>query len=376
VKLTAWRLPPSSLLLLAALLGAPATAVAATMDRPSDGYVYFHRAGADMARHDAAIDECIREVAGTQQPVIERIPTGPLTAMLLKPAHDAQQHGADRVAFDANLEDCMVARGWDVVRVDDAEGKQIAALAQPQQATASAAWVGAEQAHGQVVRQYGPIDAQSWKGGVEMTPGPPSLSVTAGVHDLSRLDTLPFSAKPAQWRQLQVGDVKAGAAASASVIVVRVTSAGEGKTHWTFARMDEPTAQGVGLPGLTYFEVASTGSVSQKTYVVTVPPGRWRLLGIGSASFCLGGPAFDVAAGEAVFAGAFDGGHPYAPDMTLAPAQSALRDAALAARLKPASWTNGETFPCSALRPATIYVLELPGAPFAEGYAAGSRAAR
>ena len=75
-----------------------------------------------------------------------------------------------------------------------------------------------------------------------------------------------------------------------------------------------------------------------------------------------------------VFAGAFDNAHPYAPDLTLAHAQSALSDAALAARLKPANWTNGEAFACSALQPSTIYVLELPGAPFVDGYAAGSHA--
>ena len=110
--------------------------------------------------------------------------------------------------------------------------------------------------------------------------------------------------------------------------------------------------------------------------MAAVPPGRWRLQSIGPASFCLGGPAFDVGAGEAIYAGAFDAGSPYAPDMALAPAQAALGDKVLAARLKPAAWTNGELFPCSLLTPSTIYVLELPGAPFADGYAAGTHANR
>ena len=365
-------------LLLAALLASP-SAVAATMDRPSDGYLYFHRAGADMARHDAVIDACIREVAGTLQPYIARVPTGPLTAMLLAPARAAQQQGADRVAFDSNLENCMVARGWDVVRLNDAEGQRIVGLPQPQQAAMIAPWVGAEQPHGQVVRQYAPIDAQSWKGGLDETPGPPSLSLTAGVHDLTRLNTPPLHPLPAQWRLLQVAEANTVAVPNASVIVIRVTTTAPAESRWAFVRMDAPAAQGAGLPALTYFAVATNpsgkgGSALEKTYVVTVPPGRWRLQSSGATSFCLGGPAFDVGAGEAIFAGTFDAAHPYAPDMTLAPAQSELSNSALAARLKPANWTNGESFPCSALQPATIYVLELPGAPFVDGYAAGTHA--
>jgi hypothetical protein len=364
---------------LAALCVTGGAAGAATMDRPSEGYVYFHRTGADMARHDAAIDACIAEVKGTLEPYIFRVPTGPLTALALQPVRDAQQHAADRVAFDANLEDCMVARGWDVVRVDDAEGKQIAALPQPQQAATIAPWVGAAQPHGQIVRQYGPIDEQTFKGGVEETQGPPNLSVSAGVHDLKQLDTRPLDPRPTQWRQLKV-DAKAAPAAGASVIVVSLkTSGAVDPGKWTFARMDPPAAQASNPPGLTYFaiqgpEKAGNGAAPQaKTYVVSVPPGRWRLESVDRVSFCLGGPAFDVGAGEAVFAGAFDSAHPYAPDMTAA---AGVSDAALAARLKPANWTNGEVLPCSALQPPMIYVLELPDAPFVDGYAAGSHANR
>ena len=367
------------LLLLAVMLASSSGAVAATMDRASDGYSYFHRAGADMARHDAAIDACIREVGGTLQPYIARVPTGPLTAMLLAPARAAQQQGADRVAFDSNLENCMVARGWDVVRLDDAEGQRVAGLPQPQQAATIAPWIGAVQTHGQVVRQYAPIDAQSWKGGLDETPGPPNVSVTAGVHDLTRLNTPPLHPLPAQWQQLQVADANTAAASNASVIVIRVTTTAAAENRWTFVRMDAPATQGASLPALSYFAVAANpsgkgGSASEKTYVVTVPPGRWRLQSSGATSFCLGGPAFDVGAGEAMFAGTFDAAHPYSPDMALAPAQSGLSDSALAARLKPANWTNGESFPCSVLQPTTIYVLELPGAPFVDGYAAGTHA--
>jgi hypothetical protein len=75
-----------------------------------------------------------------------------------------------------------------------------------------------------------------------------------------------------------------------------------------------------------------------------------------------------------VVAGTFDASAPYAPDFDMAAARSELGDAALAARLKPAGWINGETFPCGVMRPTSIYVLELPNVPYAPGYQAGSHA--
>jgi len=75
-----------------------------------------------------------------------------------------------------------------------------------------------------------------------------------------------------------------------------------------------------------------------------------------------------------VFAGTFDATTPYLPDPTMAPVQAELGDGALAARLHAAHWINGESFACSVFLPPTIYVLELPGVPFVDGYAAGARA--
>ncbi|MFI4973276.1 MAG: hypothetical protein ACHP84_01920 [Caulobacterales bacterium] len=360
-----------------AITALPAVAApdAALMNRASGGYVYFHRPGAGMATHDAAVEDCIHEASQTQEPYLAPVIGGLITQMAVASTRAAKHRRLNEAQFAANLENCMVARGWEVARLDDAEGKAIAALPQPQQAATLAPWVGAVQPHGQVVRRYAPVAAIGWNSGLDENHGPWSLSLTAGVHDLSKLVTT-IADRPANWRALQIGGAKTVTAPAASAIVVRVMATAPAQTTWTFVRLDEPSPA-ADLPGLTAFTVARQGkeSAEAKTYVIAAPPGRWRLQSVGPASFCLGGPSFDVSAGEAVFAGAFDASSPYAPDLDMGPARAELGDAALAARLKPAQWTNGETFPCGVMRPATIYALEIPGAPFAPGYQAGSHAA-
>ena len=347
---------------------------AALMNRASRGYVYFHRSGVGMAAHDAAVDACIHEASQAQEPYLAPVIGGLLTQMAVASTRAAKQRRLNEAQFVANLENCMVARGWDVARLDDTEGKAIATLPQPQQAAALAPWVGAAQPHGQIVRRYAPVFVVGWSSRLDEDHGPWSLSVTAGVHDLGELAT-PKSERPANWRGLQIGAAKTAVAPAASAIVVRVMATEPTQNSWTFVRLDAPSA-GADLPGLTAFTVSRQAKESgTKTYVGSAPPGRWRLQGVSGASFCLGGPAFDVGAGEAVFAGAFDASSPYVPDLDMAPAKAELGDAALAARLKPAQWANGEVFPCGVMRPSTIYVLEVPDAPFAPGYQSGSRAA-
>lgn len=122
-----------------------------------------------------------------------------------------------------------------------------------------------------------------------------------------------------------------------------------------------------------------------RSFLVAVPPGEYVLTHISPeyvqdfflpASQCFGAPSVRVAAGEVVDLGLFSGRvlGPFQrsdrPDLSqklLAP------NPALAARLKPAEWTNGNTFRCEGVY---AYAYEIPGAPFKEGYAWGSKAAR
>ena len=83
--------------------------------------------------------------------------TGVLGSVIQSAIHNPWQERLNRVQLDANLENCMVALGWEVVRVDDEEGARIAALPQTGQASALAPWVGAPAPHGVVVRTFAPF---------------------------------------------------------------------------------------------------------------------------------------------------------------------------------------------------------------------------
>jgi hypothetical protein len=90
-----------------------------------------------------------------------------------------------------------------------------------------------------------------------------------------------------------------------------------------------------------------------------------------SLSLCLGGPAFDIAAGDVVYAGSFAPNR-LAPDMAMEPAKAAFPGLSTAvAKLKPAEWINGAQGQCEG---TYLYAMELPNRPFMDSYQLGSRA--
>lgn len=113
----------------------------------------------------------------------------------------------------------------------------------------------------------------------------------------------------------------------------------------------------------------------EATFIFAVPPGKWRLAGHRGVDPCMGAPSFEVAAGEAVFLGAFDfNATPFAPALDMGPARTALNaDPGLSNRLRPAHWVNGSTAYC---RGWYLYALEFDGFPFEDGYVWGSRSPR
>jgi hypothetical protein len=172
--------------------------------------------------------------------------------------------------------------------------------------------------------------------------------------------------------------------ADSALVVVRLTGGqlqgGEILTFWragpdprTPAFVDgQPASFTIGLP-LKMF--AGKDQAYDVTAVYALPPGQWRLgsaqRGLFVTSFCLGQPEFTVGKGETVFAGTFNlGGERIGPDLGLEPAKTVL--AALPDRvsvLKPASYANGAVSECGG---AYVYALEVPDAPFVDGYRHGS----
>ena len=90
-----------------------------------------------------------------------------------------------------------------------------------------------------------------------------------------------------------------------------------------------------------------------------------------SAGGMMGEGAVRVARGDVVYAGAFyTSEHDRGPDLSMERAQAALANApALAQRLRPAEYRNGEVFQCMG---SYFYAYEVPGAPFRESYTHGS----
>jgi hypothetical protein len=386
-----------------AAISAP-SATAADLTRSSAGHTYFHRANASIEDHDAHLRACQRTAAAFKQPQTAAPAGGGglLGALVLGVVQGAVEGMQTRRGLAANIENCMVAKGWRVVRLPDTEGAEIAALPQPEQSKRLTQLVGAQPARGEVVRAFanealdpttrmfapaGDLD----KVALSLTALAPQAAQaeaakTADAAKPSRPKIAKSAYPPSPLKPDQIGAV----GSDKGLVLVRVTDQGSNARSYVFSRVapnpDLP-AWADGQPSsftATLPVSAWSGKSKSKdlTLAFALPPGRWLLAAVGQpvgtsiyyTSFCLGAPGFDLAAGDVVFAGAFqvDGasGH---PDMALEPARQALAaHPQLQERLKPASYVNGYTGECGAT--AYGYVLELPDAPFAPNYTQGSKA--
>lgn len=384
-------------LVIAGLL-ALATPAAAQVDigRPTAGWTYFHKAGADMAAHDTAVLDCIDQAMRAREFVslgewessygvlgVANPPT-PIKSLAAL---------ADNRGRAANIENCMVVRGWSVMRLKPAEGEALAARPLAERRAVLAGWVGSEAPGGRLLRKWDndivvPSDS-IWAD--NKIPPHPSLSVTAVT--LPPQGPPPPKVKPAripkEARPLTPLSQKEIAALGPTdtVLVIRMAQvkqiAGIGALDFlrlgpdgaTPAWQDgRPAEFRVHNPGRLM--TMPQGAVNDKVHVFKAPPGRWRLAGVGydgpAISLCFGGPAFELKAGEALYLGSFMFGVPdqYIPDLDLAVVRQALAAPALTDRLKPAPYINGSTGPCGSL---ISYALEWPAHPYAPDYAAGSK---
>jgi hypothetical protein len=384
-------------LFLAAAIAATTThATAADLTQVSPGYVYFHRANVTLAEHDAAVRACSVEAHKAQQPDTTAgagAGGGLLGALVVGIVKGVMDGIAERRGVAANIENCMVVQGWEVRRLTIADGEAIAALPQAGQAEKLAPLVGSVPAVGEVSRAYA-NDAQF--GATQMfTPSGDidklslSLTALAPIPKGQEPPTGPIQnpvkmAKTARPPKALKPEQLAATPADSALVVVRLTGGqlqgGEILTFWragpdprTPAFVDgQPASFTIGLP-LKMF--AGKDQAYDVTAVYALPPGQWRLgsaqRGLFVTSFCLGQPEFTVGKGETVFAGTFNlGGERIGPDLGLEPAKTVL--AALPDRvsvLKPASYANGAVSECGG---AYVYALEVPDAPFVDGYRHGS----
>lgn len=405
---------------------AVSAAAQTNLTTPTSGYSYFNRPGATAEQHFADLADCRDKIDGairlpataTYTPTFIYIPrtsTGASSAgaagagaaaavglgIIAAGAIDAAVQA--RRIYNADFENCMIVKGWRVAQVDETTGKELDTLDQSALAARLGPMVGANIPEGEVIRSFqndavhadtrmlAPPEAfDEVSLSVQALPDRVAISAqdrraqeTALRDHLRALGPRPQSAAPPRATQPRA---LASLPEGSAVLVIHVGGAmgnavpnivfeRESTDDWPAWKADAQPDTIIATPGMRLFAPANN-PITEATLIYAVPPGRWRLVGVQqgqySASFCLGGPSFDIAAGDVVYAGAFYTDlRERGPDMNLAPAQAALANApALLARLHSATFRNGDTGPCPGV--GLIYAFEVPGAPFHDGYAWGS----
>lgn len=384
------------------------------------GWTYFNRPGATLAQHRADIEGCFDAVAAMTPPPAPQLydpvaanpgyysqtygAAGGIAGSLMVASAQMQEiRNARNRAMVTNYENCMVVRGWRVVRVSSAVGRRLQGLTQASLEARLEPMIAAEQPEGEIVRSFS--IAFSGAPATDSRDGDRSNSLSLLAmpsHSIATEGLRPEGARTAlaersgaerreerervRAREQRLEQAQARAdAMSASGGIAAVTDLSAISSD---ASLVVVSADGVELTfvrdGAAGAEPASfvvlapsvkDGPTDQGPLVFAVPPGRWRIShisnGMGAIALCMGAPAFDVGASEVVFAGAF-AVMEYAPNMTLSPAAAVLTSVpAFADRLRPAAYVNGNVGDCGSAQ--LVYAYEIPGAPFAEGYRWGSQ---
>jgi hypothetical protein len=377
---------------IAIAIAAAAPASAGSLNQTSAGYTYFNKPGADPAHYDSDLADCRLFAGTTVQPINHPVVVsgGNVGAGMIAFAivTGAELEVARQRGIPVNVEDCMVVKGWRVVRVDKAEGDALRSLGAKDRKAKLSAWIGAETPHGDIARVFANealhADISIFDGAIQA--GTPLYADSDGrVHEpdvqLDPDDPNASSTEPYYMEPVRL--LKPGGAdkppAGAGLIVVSV--AGPGEMGLVLERVGKDGREIIDHDSAKFtipLKGQTSATANDTTMVFAVAPGRWRLAAVGvlakprlSVNFCLGGPSFTLTKGDVVYLGYFNGVSPsLEPDMDLTGAK-AVAGAITPVPLHPAEWTNGAVGRCHG---EYIYALEFSGRPFTEGYHLGSKA--
>ncbi|MBB4084331.1 hypothetical protein [Brevundimonas lenta] len=330
------------------------------LGEPAQGYAFYNRPGATVAEHNAELARCAADTwFGEDGQEFRRMGL----------AYELFWGGTARAVPVVKTENCMIARGWRVFELESAEGAAVAGLSGAALAERAGPWLGAETPPGRLVRSFTNQLARPNGYGTASRPRPASpghislkifmegdASVELPLLDLRAVFKQP-RAKTLRWPQLPEP------APGNAIVIMRLSG-----THYALA-FEQDVEDSAPL-GQSFGAMPSRNG---RWVAVEVPAGRWRIARIQSLNLCFGSPAFEVAAGEVVYAGHFDtAGARLGPDLDLAPVRAAVQGPVVE-RLRPAVYRNGSTGDCN--MPNIGYALEFPGAEFEPGYRGGSVAA-
>ncbi len=376
------------------------------MGNMTKGYTYYNLPGTTTGDHSDAVTACAAEAykVRSRDAEIQYGPTyiytsnysggslaGTAVGGVIGNIIVAQMvAGWSRGVYAAAFENCMVVRGWRVVRLPQDEGLSLSQLPAADLATRLAPWTGADQPHGDIVRNWKNDAASASTRYLYFRPahnndGLLSLAAVTGK-PLAAVDlalspqTTVLQLDPKWPTKGLTPDQIATIPPEAGVIVVRVTGTGNNTgVRLTLTRMGtdktvRPSTNDHAPDVLTVGEIKGAGKGG--TFAAfAVPAGRWRIAaiaGIADIGFCMGAPSFPIQAGEVVYAGTFDlSADDLGPDLSLDPAKAWLAQKPAADTIRPAVYTNGSQTECG---DNGIYALELKGVPSDPDYHWGSAA--
>lgn len=362
---------------------------------PSPGYVYFNRPGATPEIQQAELRACLDAASQMIQPDPSAgagVGGGPIGAFAVGITRGILNGMATRRGVVANTENCMIVRGWRIVRVSDIQGRELAALGQAALAERLAPWIGAEIPEGEIVRVWGNDFARRetipFGPAGDLDKMPLSITALAPVERVAE-ETPTRGARTLQPRAIDpVSEAEINRLGpDETLIVVRIVGVnGNGGINFGFARIWEGESASDSAGGqFTYFYAGlpqrafvNMSAPVTRTLIYRASPGRWRINSIGHTlwhtSFCMGAPVFEVVAGEVVFLQFDLTAESRLPNVSQQSLQEALAAAppAVLARARGANFINGSTSRCSGF--ATLYAFEIPDAPYLPEYVNGSRA--
>ena len=356
------------------------------------GFTYFNRPGADLKTHDADVADCAAEGARTIS-ADEQMHNGSNQGLVGLMVGGAIQSAAHRGAAAAGLENCMVVRGWRVVKLPDDEGKALAGLAPADLSARLSPWIGADEPHGLIVRTWENDAANAAHKRFSVRPdhtngGQLSLieATSSDLHQFKQAGQPIDSSRDVldpKWPKGALASQKLSSAPSgASILMVQIKGLGfRNGIGVVLNRVGteadiSPSHSDHGPDRLMAIKGLLFAHKSGDMFAFAVPPGRWRVQGLVGGllvlNFCLGAPSFEVGANEVVYAGSFDlSAADIGPDLDLAAAKAWLGARPETQTVRPAIYVNGSRGVCG---DNAIYALEIKGAPFESGYAWGGAA--
>lgn len=367
----------SFLAALAVLCASPGWAEPVHIGLPTEGYSYFNRVGATSTDQQRDLTACA-DAASRLELVGSGGDHGILPLIL--------NEGPSLAVFISGVENCMLVRGWRVVRVPESEGLTLSELPAEELRTQLASRIGAQEPPGEVVRVWANDAADADNDRYSLRPRAThngALSLRAFADAIARGQGQ-GEALPRERIRTLYHDISPNQFASVSpdmaIVIFRVRGVSmRNGFDMGWSRIGDPAdnlAPAVGRSpnalGVVVAALAAREDGNWRAYAV--PTGRWRMESLGYLSFCLGSPAFEARAGDIIYAGTFDySARRLGPDLDLEPVRAWLSETSFGERVRAAEYSNGWVSRCDRGK-NEIYAVEVEGAPFREGYEWGSAA--